>query len=1162
MSTPTVVESDRQARIAALIETLHDTEQQLEALTAGQVDTVADQAGNTFLLRRAQEQLRQIEASKQAALLNALPANIAMLDPQGVIVAVNESWRRFAVSNGMRDLAHGVGQNYLEICSRAWDEDGSNAACAAGAGLRAVLAGERGGFSMEYPCDSPSEARRFVLTVAPLEATRLAGAVVMHLDVSDRASAEQASLRTTELLHAVADGAPDLVYVKDLQGRYLLTNRALDEFLGRPAESLLGNDIVPFLREQDLAGPLESDRRVIETGCSDTSEYTLTGAHARRTFHVTKAPYCNERGEVIGLIGISRDITDGKKAELSRENERLLLRTLIDALPDVVYTKDTSERYVIGNKAALAQFGLQHEHELAGKTAFDLMPADLAARVQADDTHVLAGQPVFHRIDHAPAADATEQWTSIVKVPLHDATGQLMGLVGFSRDVTEHKRAEHDLIEGRAVLNMVGRIAKVGGWSLDLIEQRLSWSDIVATLHDEPVGFSPLPEEGIFTFAQEHRQEVQTAIERCAALGTPYDIEAEKVTAKGRRIWVRAMGEAVRDAEGRVVRIQGAFQDITDRKLAALETQRLAMRLVNTLESMTEGFFTVDRAWRYTYVNHEAERVLHKSRHELIGKVMWDVYPEARSTAFEEGYRRAMAGDAGIRFEAMFGPRQKWIGVDCYPSDEGLSVYFRDVTDERAARQQLELMEASVAQLNDIVMITEPAPQLAHGQRIVFVNDAFIRVTGHAREDVLGRSPQLLSGPLTDREELAHIQAAVDRREPMHAELLEYHKSGRTHWIELDITPIGVKGDDCTHFVFVKRDISERRRNQDALRELNASLEGRVRHRTQELEAAREWAEQANRAKSAFLATMSHEIRTPMNGVVGMIDVLEQSQLRPSQLDMVKTVRESAYALLAIVDDVLDFSKIEAGQFAIDHEPMDVTAVVEGVCDALARVAEARGVGLRLYTDPTLPEEVLGDDARLRQVLINLLGNAIKFSGGRDHPGVVSVRALRVSGGEGPDSLALGVADNGIGMDAATLSRLFSPFTQADASTTRRFGGTGLGLSISHRLVDLMNGRIEVASEPGRGSTFTVRLPIQPLAERQADAPAVSPLAGLPCLLLGRESGPAADLGSYLKHARAAVQGVQSLPQALAWLHRAPSGRTVIVVAEPGEGVGTVLAAC
>ncbi|CAN7468370.1 PAS domain S-box protein [Trinickia sp. LjRoot230] len=252
------------------------------------------------------------------------------------------------------------------------------------------------------------------------------------------------------------------------------------------------------------------------------------------------------------------------------------------------------------------------------------------------------------------------------------------------------------------------------------------------------------------------------------------------------------------------------------------------------------------------------------------------------------------------------------------------------------------------------------------------------------------------------------------------------------------------------------------------------------RHATLQLEQARADAEAASRAKSAFLAAMSHEIRTPMNGVIGMTEVLAQTGLTADQGDMVTTIRESAHALLTLIDDILDFSKIEAGRLHIECVPLSIAHLAEGLCQSLTPVAERGGVKLTKFIAPDLPQAVLSDDTRLRQVLYNLVGNAIKFSGGRpEKPGSVSVRVTAQALGDARIEVTFAITDNGIGMSAETLPKLFKPFTQAEASTTRRFGGTGLGLAICRRLVDLMGGTITVESTPDVGSTFMVRLPFK-----------------------------------------------------------------------------------
>jgi len=709
-------------------------------------------------------------------------------------------------------------------------------------------------------------------------------------------------------------------------------------------------------------------------------------------------------------------------------------------------------------------------------------------------------------------------------------------------------------------LAMAARLSRTGGWCVDIEQQRVIWSDEVCAIHEVPAGTTPPFEQAIGYYAPEWREVIRKAALRCAQHGDPYDMELELITQRGRRIWVRAIGEAVRDDSGRIRMIQGAFQDLSDRKQAEQEARQLAARLITTLESLTIGFHTTNRDWRFTYVNAEAERMLGRSREELLGKVIWEAIPTINGTVYEESFRRAMTENRGTVVEAQFRGRESWVRATAYPSEEGLAVHLRDISAERAALRQLKLLEASVSRLNDLVIITDVAPLDEPGPRIRFVNDALVRATGYSRDELIGATPRMLQGPDTERAELDRIRTALTRLEPVHCELINYTKQGEPYWLELDIVPVAEEGSVISHFVAVQRDITQRRQNQDELRQLNQELEARVLSRTAELNVAREQAEQATRAKSSFLAAMSHEIRTPMNGVLGMIDVLNQSGLRPQQTDMVNLIQESAESLLTIIDGILDFSKIEAGKFNVERSPTQLVRVVEKVCQLFDSVAAKKAVGLTYFVDPRLPASVAADELRLRQVLSNLVSNAIKFSSGRELPGDVCVRAEWIAQDPQQVSVEFSVQDNGIGIAKESLERLFVPFAQADASTTRRFGGTGLGLAICQNLVELMGGSISVRSAPLQGSTFSIRISFDVLpadalnqqAEPQGDAALVN---GLSCRVIGTAEPAASDLCAYLRHGGAAIERFADLAEAARAAGTAAPGGLTLWIVLPGVSV-------
>jgi signal transduction histidine kinase/ActR/RegA family two-component response regulator len=291
--------------------------------------------------------------------------------------------------------------------------------------------------------------------------------------------------------------------------------------------------------------------------------------------------------------------------------------------------------------------------------------------------------------------------------------------------------------------------------------------------------------------------------------------------------------------------------------------------------------------------------------------------------------------------------------------------------------------------------------------------------------------------------------------------------------------------------VELRQALAEREMANRALAQTLAQLDERVRERTAALEAETARAEKASRTKSQFLANMSHEIRTPMNGVIGMAELLAGTPLAPEQRDLTETIRSSGQILLAIINDILDLSTIESGQLTLERAPFDVQAVITQAVNVVSPAAAVKPLSLTVEVDPRLPRYLVGDGLRFGQVLVNLLSNAVKFT----DAGRVSIEAQVVDGATAGDgaSVRIAVRDTGIGIAPDRLARLFTPFEQADASTARRFGGTGLGLAISKRLVDLMDGTLQAASEPGRGSTFVVQLPL-----REAAAPLAAPVQAAP----------------------------------------------------------------
>ncbi len=457
--------------------------------------------------------------------------------------------------------------------------------------------------------------------------------------------------------------------------------------------------------------------------------------------------------------------------------------------------------------------------------------------------------------------------------------------------------------------------------------------------------------------------------------------------------------------------------------------------------------------------------------------------------------------------------------------------------DQRLRDQQFytrSLIESNI----DALMTTDPAGIITD------VNKQMEALTGCTRDELIGAP---FKDYFTDPERAeAGIKLVLSQKKVTDYELTARARDGKETVVSYNATTFYDRDRTLQGVFAAARDVTERNRLDQALQEKNV-----------ELESAKAVAENANLAKSEFLATMSHEIRTPMNGVIGMTGVLRQSSLNSAQMEMANIIHDSAFSLLTVINDILDFSKIEAGKLQMESISMSVADAVEGACENMSAMAFKKGVELTLFTDPAIPEAVLGDPGRLRQILINLTNNAVKFSSGRQRSGRVSVRVVVAEADAERVMLAFDVADNGIGMAEATQARLFSPFTQADSSTTRNFGGTGLGLAISRQMVSLMRGEISVQSALGKGSRFTVRIPFALPVEAQ-DAGATPPerqaVVGLACMVVdvGATNGLGADIAAYLAHGQALVEPVADLAAARRWIADGSPGMRIVVIDASG----------
>jgi PAS domain S-box-containing protein len=554
----------------------------------------------------------------------------------------------------------------------------------------------------------------------------------------------------------------------------------------------------------------------------------------------------------------------------------------------------------------------------------------------------------------------------------------------------------------------------------------------------------------------------------------------------------RTLDEVVAERQAEHQALQQQAQDAT------AVARSHAQEMLAMLQAFPGFVARVDAEGMVTHINPPFAALHGRTVDDALGRHVRDFLGDEGWSTLQQRRRASLQSGQPVPFERTFvrpdGSSTHIMGTQFpVPDAQGrpTEAFYQLALDASELRQVQRRLEESLAQI-DALFEALPLPTLVKDTqgRYVRVNRAYTELTGLRPEAVIGRDVAEHTHPdnlealaLTDR-------LAIQTRRVQRFPIKRLKADGGVREMILYKAAVFGPGGEPLGMVGTLYDVTE------------------VNTAARLMADARAAAESANAAKSAFLATMSHEIRTPMNGVIGMAELLLHDALPAGQRRSVQTILDSAQGLLALLDDILDFSKVEAGRMALVEQPLDLRASVETVCAVLAPVARRAAVLMSVDVDPLLPERVLGDDVRLRQILTNLLSNAIKFSGtdARGPHGGGSGGRVRVSVQVAGEQLRLSVADNGIGVSRAVQARLFEPFVQGDAATTRRFGGSGLGLAIVRRLVTLMGGDIAVESAPGEGASFTVTLPLHAApVPSAAPAPAPLPMAdhpALPCRVL------------------------------------------------------------
>ncbi|HVA00254.1 MAG TPA: PAS domain S-box protein [Terriglobia bacterium] len=724
---------------------------------------------------------------------------------------------------------------------------------------------------------------------------------------------------------------------------------------------------------------------------------------------------------------------------------------------------------------------------------------------------------------------------------IRNSAGKPIRVIGTVQDITERKRAETVMRESEEKVRLLLDSTAEGIYGVDLKGNctlanaaclrilgyespgELLGKNMHELMHYARAGGTPYPPEEcrIYqAFRKEERVHVDDEV-LWRANGTSFPAE----------YWSYPVRK-----EGKLAGAVATFLDITERKRAEEAMVASERRYADLFENAQDAIFTNDLSGRFTSVNRAAERLTGYTREELVGMTAPQlVRPEMGDLARQEIARLTVArGDPATREWEIITKDGRRVPLEVstrtiYDGDRpaGIQAIARDVTERKRTEEAMRESELRFRQLteniNEVFWISDP--QLT---KMIYISPAYERIWGTTQQSLYDNPMSFADAIHPDDRERVLAKLAGHAQGGLDEEYRVVQPDGSVRWVRARTFPIRDERGVVYRACGIAQDITARIQADE------------------ELCKAKETAEAASRAKSEFLATMSHEIRTPMNGIIGMTDLALDTDLTPEQREYLGMVKESGDALLTLINDILDFSRIEAGKFALDTTEFDLEDCLTNTAKTFAPRAHQKGLELSYQIQPDVPKTLMGDPSRLRQIVINLLGNAVKFT----ERGEVVLRVETESLAASEACLHFAISDTGTGIPQDKQKMIFEAFTQVDSSMTRKYGGSGLGLTISSKLVRMMNGRLWVESELGVGSTFhfTARFAVQKVPARMEPRETVE-LQGMPVLVVDDNATNRRILGAMLRHWRMEPALAEGGDAALATMEQnAASGKTFPLV--------------